>query len=174
MMFRHFTTIAIFAFSTLAACEPRTGEPGEPGRDPAGLNEREARPTEPDNTARNAQDRETNAKTPFDQNENGADIATTAAIRREILKTEGLSTNADNVKIITADGMVTLRGVVASEAERETVRSIAQRIAGSADKVDVQLDIDPDGDKADKVDAEDDREDEVEGARDPVQNPSGR
>ena len=174
MNLSHVTTIAILALASLGGCETRTGEPGLPDRDLAGSYEREVRPTEPDNTSRNAEDRQSDAKTPFDQNENAADIATTAAIRREVLKTDGLSTNADNIKIITAGGVVTLRGVVASEAERETVRAIAGRIAGSADKVDVQLDVDPDGDKDDEVDPGDDREDEVERAREPVQVPSSR
>src|SRR5688500_17228751 len=118
MSIRHFTTIGLLA-AALAACEPRPAGPGEGDA-----------LIEPDNTARNAQDRRDDAKTPFDQAEKGSDIATTAAIRREILKTDGLSTNADNVKIITANGMVTLRGVVASESERETVKAIAVRIAG--------------------------------------------
>lgn len=133
---------------------------------------------EPDNTKVNQQDRQADAKTPFDQAENGSDIATTAAIRREILKTDGLSTNADNIKIITANGMVTLRGVVASEGERETVRAIAQRIAGSPDKIDMQLEVDPDGEKAEMKEAHEEAQEraeekaeKVEDANDPLQDP---
>jgi hypothetical protein len=154
MSIRHFTTIGLLV--ALAACEPR----------PAGTGEGDAI-VEPDNTARNAQDRNDQAKTPFDQAEKGSDIATTAAIRREILKTDGLSTNADNIKIITADGMVTLRGVVASESERETVKAIAVRIAGAPEKVDVQLEVDDDPDeKAEDDKVEDKAEDNVDMERD--------
>jgi hyperosmotically inducible periplasmic protein len=170
MKIRHFTMLATLFLAPLAGCEPRPA-------DQDGVLEREPgaseRATEPDNTARNAEDRRTDAKTPFDQAENGADIATTAAIRREILKAEGLSTNADNIKIITSNGQVTLRGVVENESEREQVRAIAQRIAGSADKVDMQLEIDPDGEKVEDREG-DAREDDVEGAREPVQDPTRR
>lgn len=101
--------------------------------------------TEPhaaDNTAVNTRDRDPAAKTPIDQNENEADIKITADIRKRVLEQSDFSVNARNVKIITADGKVTLRGPVTTEAERDTINKIAQEIAGQ-DKVDSQLEVTP-------------------------------
>src|SRR5262245_22650617 len=98
---------------------------------------------EPDNTARNARDADRvggNPKLPIDQNENKADIDTTAKIRQRVVKIEGLSVNGRNVKIITADGKVTLRGPVESEAEREKITAIARDVAGNSN-VDDQLEV---------------------------------
>lgn len=96
-----------------------------------------------DNTVNNADDAEEGAKTPFGQSEHPADIRTTADIRKAILATDGLSTNADNVKIITADGTVTLRGVVETQAEKDTIASIAARVA-AGQQIDNQLEVDAD------------------------------
>jgi len=92
-----------------------------------------------DNTGVNVRDRDHATKTPIDQNENQADIQTTADIRKRVVGTE-LSTAAHNVKIITQDGNVTLRGPVKSAEEKETIGKIATEIAG-AGKVDNQLEI---------------------------------
>lgn len=104
--------------------------------------------TAPDNTAINQRDRtdnagRDNAKTPLDQDENASDIQMTADIRRHILAADDLSTNADNVKVITSGGYVTLRGVVNSDAERKLVAKIATDAAGMS-RVDNQLEVQPD------------------------------
>ncbi len=65
---------------------------------------------EPDNTGRNVRDRNEATKTPGDQSENEADRTITQNIRKAITADDSLSTNAKNVKIITNDGTVTLRG----------------------------------------------------------------
>jgi len=85
---------------------------------------------EPDNTALNQRDRDTNAKTPIDQNENQRDVNITAEIRKAVLRVEGMSVNARNVKIITADGKVTLRGPVNTEEEKKHIEDIANNVAG--------------------------------------------
>jgi len=92
-----------------------------------------------DNSSVNVRDRESTAKTPFDQNENKQDISTTADIRKRVVDTK-MSTNAQNVKIITQNGMVTLRGPVKSADEKKRVEEIARTVAG-IDKVDSQLEI---------------------------------
>lgn len=92
-----------------------------------------------DNSAVNVRDRESTAKTPLDQNENKKDISTTADIRKRVVDTK-MSTNAQNVKIITQNGMVTLRGPVKSAEEKKRVEDIARTVAG-VDKVDSQLEI---------------------------------
>lgn len=54
----------------------------------------------------------------------------TQKIRQAIMKNNDLSMNAHNVKIITIDGMVTLKGPVASEQEKKDVEELAAQIAG--------------------------------------------
>lgn len=93
-----------------------------------------------DNTKKNERDREEPAKTPGDQAENKGDIDITAAIRKGVVGDDSLSMNAKNVKIITADGVVTLRGPVKSEAEKTTIATLAQNTAG-VQRVDNQLEI---------------------------------
>ena len=82
-----------------------------------------------DNSGVNKRDRDTNAKTPFDQNENKVDIGITASIRKSVVDTK-MSTNAQNVKIITQDGVVTLRGPVKTEDEKSRIEEIARNVAG--------------------------------------------
>jgi hypothetical protein len=95
---------------------------------------------EPDNTTRNVRDRDSSMLTPLDQGNSQADIDTTAQIRKEILATDGMSMNAKNVKIITMNGHVTLRGPVNSEDEKHQIGDIANRIAQSSN-VDNQLEV---------------------------------
>ncbi len=96
-------------------------------------------PVDRDNTGVNARDRHSLDKTPLDQNENKTDINITAEIRKQVVDTE-MSVDAQNVKIITQDGMVTLRGPVATEQEKQQIDAMAKSVAG-ADKVDNQLEV---------------------------------
>src|SRR5689334_12349352 len=80
---------------------------------------------DPTNTGVNVRDRSQAAKTPIDQNENQADINLTATIRKRVVGTE-MSTDAHNVKIISQDGRVTLRGPVKSPDEKAQIEAIAQ------------------------------------------------
>jgi len=84
-----------------------------------------------DNTVQNKVDRNTDTKTPMDQSETSADIKITAEIRKAIMADNAMSTNAQNCKIITEkSGIVTLRGVVASQAEKDSVEAKAKAVAG--------------------------------------------
>ncbi len=94
---------------------------------------------DPTNTAVNKRDRDATEKTPFDQNENRSDIDVTAKIRQQVVDTK-MSVDAQNVKIITQDGRVTLRGPVATEQEKQRIDDIAKSVAG-ADKVDNELEV---------------------------------
>ena len=67
-------------------------------------------------------------------------MSTTAQIRKEIIAGKDMSVNAQNVKIITNIGKVTLRGAVNSDAEKRLIGEIAGRVA-SADNVTNQLDV---------------------------------
>jgi hypothetical protein len=98
---------------------------------------------EPDNTGINRRDADTDlTKTPGDQGQNRSDIDTTAAIRKRVVDMD-LSTNAENAKIITENGNVTLRGVVESDEEKQTLERIAREIAGEG-KVTNELQVDKD------------------------------
>jgi osmotically-inducible protein OsmY len=96
--------------------------------------------TAPDNTGRNVRDRGGETMTPGDQSNEKADLNLTQEIRKAIMADESLSTNAKNVKIITANGIVTLRGPVNTPQEKATIEAKAQSIAG-ASNVDSQLEI---------------------------------
>jgi len=97
--------------------------------------------TKRDNTEVNIRDRSEVAKTPIDQNENQKDIDVTANIRKRVVDTK-MSINAQNVKIITQDGKVTLRGPVKSQEEKSQIEKMAHDVAGSAN-VDNQLEVQP-------------------------------
>ena len=86
---------------------------------------------QPDNTARNKIDRDGATKSPLDQSNSSADIKITADIRRAIMDDKSMSTNAQNCKVITdKSGVVTLRGPVQSQAEKDSIESKAKAIAG--------------------------------------------
>ncbi|MEO6872437.1 MAG: BON domain-containing protein [Chthoniobacterales bacterium] len=93
-------------------------------------------PTPADNSGRNARDRSGETVTSGDQSNSSADIKITASIRRAVMKDDSLSMTAKNVKIITADGVVTLRGPVKTAAEKATVAKLAEAHAGGAKVVD--------------------------------------
>jgi osmotically-inducible protein OsmY len=93
-----------------------------------------------DNSGKNVRDRGDTALTAGDQSNAKADVTLTQRIRKAVVADKRLSTNARNVKIITAGGMVTLRGPVKSEKERSVIAAKAQQIAG-AGHVDNQLEI---------------------------------
>ena len=93
-----------------------------------------------DNTGRNERDREGTTLTPGDQSSNEADVELTRRIREAVVADDSLSTNAHNVKIITINGKVTLRGPVESEAERAKIVATAEQLAGK-NKVDNKLEI---------------------------------
>jgi hyperosmotically inducible protein len=95
---------------------------------------------EPDNTGRNVRDRNDQNKTATDQSESAADRTISQNLRQAITADDSLSTNGKNVKIITIDGTVTLRGPVQSEKEKTVIGAKAQQIAG-VKNVDNQLEI---------------------------------
>ena len=96
--------------------------------------------TKPDNTATNERDRSSETKTSGDQSNNSADLKITQAIRQALMKDRELSTTAKNIKVITANGRVTLRGPVKSAQEKAKIDQIAKSAAGGA-QIDNQLDV---------------------------------
>src|SRR5204862_6182501 len=83
----------------------------------------------PDNTATNDRDRSGETQTSGDQPNSSADLKITQAIRRALMKDRELSTTAKNIKVVTANGHVTLRGPVKSAQEKAIVVQIARPAA---------------------------------------------
>jgi len=106
-------------------------------------NAEQGRIPDTENTGVNVRDRGDATVTPEDQGGKAGDREITAAVRRAIVKDDSLSLNAHNVKIITRDGLVTLRGPVKSAAERTKIAHLAEKTAG-VKRVDDQLEINPD------------------------------
>ena len=98
--------------------------------------------TKPDNTKINKRDTDSAALTPIDQGENESDLKVTQKIRQAVMADGSLSFTAKNVKIITVNGKVTLRGPVKTAAERTSIDGAARKVAG-AGMVDNQLELAP-------------------------------
>ena len=94
----------------------------------------------PDNSKTNQRDRDQSSPTADQQKENRSDRDITQQVRRAIEKDKSLSTYAHNVKIITQNGQVTLKGPVRSEEEKRAVEAKAAEVAGG-DKVNNELDV---------------------------------
>jgi osmotically-inducible protein OsmY len=95
---------------------------------------------QPDNTKQNKGDREKGAMTADQQKETAADRDLAKKIRKSIASDSSLSTYAHNVKIIVRDGMVTLKGPVHTEDEKNAIGAKASEVAG-ADKVQNELTV---------------------------------
>ena len=93
-----------------------------------------------ENTEINVRDKDNTTLTPEDQKETKTDIRITAHIRKTVVRDKSLSIDAQNAKIITRSGVVTLRGPVANEAESKMLEKIAKKTRGVV-KVDNQLEI---------------------------------
>jgi hyperosmotically inducible protein len=91
-----------------------------------------------DNTKTNA----SASPTADQQKMNPSDRTMTQKIRMAIHNDKSLSTYAHNVKIITQDGKVTLKGPVRSEDEKSNIAMKAAAVAGDGN-VDDQLTIAP-------------------------------
>jgi hypothetical protein len=126
---------------TLAGCEdrkntspaPAAGNPAPAsgsGSAPSAANPAPPSGPRADNTARNERDRNSANQTPPDQGDSEADRKVTAEIRKAVVADGALSTNAQNCKIITRNGVVTLRGPVANQAEKAAVETKARAVAG--------------------------------------------
>jgi hyperosmotically inducible protein len=85
----------------------------------------------PDNTKTNQGDASKGATTADQQKMNPADRATTKQIRSALMQDKALSTYAHNIKVITQDGHVTLKGPVRTEDEKTAIGEKATQIAGA-------------------------------------------
>ena len=95
-----------------------------------------------DNSAINARDRNAEAVTPEDQVRGSKrDVELTQRVRKELMQRDDLSVYAQNVKIVTIGGVLTLRGPVKSEDEKNRVASAARKVVG-ASNVRNELEVD--------------------------------
>ena len=92
--------------------------------------------TAPDNTKQNQE----HATTADSQSNASTDRATTAKVRKAIMADKNLSTYAHNIKVITINGQVTLKGPVKSEEEKQQIASDAGAVV-SAENVTNQLTV---------------------------------
>ena len=98
-----------------------------------------------DNSARNTRDRANDTMTPMDQSNKPEDVDLTRRVRQAVESDSNLSSDAKNVKIITVDGVVWLRGPVKSASEKAEIARAAYNIAGTTNVHD-QLEIARNGD----------------------------
>jgi hyperosmotically inducible protein len=94
-----------------------------------------------DNTKMNQRDAEGTTLTADDQARGSTqDVELTRKVRQELVNDKSLSTDARNVKIITLDGVVTLRGPVETSAEKAKLNSLTKKVSG-VKKVDNQTEV---------------------------------
>jgi osmotically-inducible protein OsmY len=101
------------------------------------------KPVQPDNTKMNKGDASKVATTADQQKMNADDADMTKKIRKSVIADKSLSAYAHNVKIITQNGKVTLKGPVRSEEEKQTIATKAADVAGGASNVDNELTVKP-------------------------------
>jgi hyperosmotically inducible periplasmic protein len=89
-------------------------------------------PAQPDNTKKNLPTNHRDANRADQQSDTSSDVELTRKIRQAVSQDKTLSTYAHNVKIITRDGIVHLKGPVRSQAEKDSVEAKASDIAGAS------------------------------------------
>jgi len=99
-------------------------------------------PVPADNTKVNQRDRSSDQPTADQQKMNPSDRDITQQIRKSIVADKSLSTYAHNVKVITQNGMVTLKGPVRTEEDKKAIEDKAAQVAG-AEKVTSEIEVQP-------------------------------
>ena len=98
---------------------------------------------QPDNTAVNKRDRDRSEPTADQQKSNVSDRDLTKRIRQSIMGDKSLSTYAHNVKVISQNGVVTLKGPVRSEEEKRAIEAKAMDVVGNNGKVNNEMSVKP-------------------------------
>jgi hyperosmotically inducible periplasmic protein len=93
-------------------------------------------PPAPDNTKTNQRDRSKTAPTADQAKNNANDREIMQKIRKAVMDDKSLSTYAHNVKIISQNGKVTLKGPVRSEDEKNKIEQMATDVAGAGNVTD--------------------------------------
>jgi len=133
MLFTKITRSTVIAFTLIVGTSVATGA----------LHAQDAK-TKPDNSAVNKRDQNPGEATADQQKMNATDRGITAKIRKSVMADKSLSTYAHNVKIVSQDGTVTLKGPVRSDDEVRSIVAKATEVTGSGDKVVNQLSVQPD------------------------------
>lgn len=129
---KHIFTLVLLASTAMA----QTQTPSATVSPSATATATASQTVKPDNTRKNAKE----DLTAEQQGGSAADREMTKNIRRGLMKNDSLSSMAKNIKIITIEGKVTLRGPVHSEQEKAMAGSIAEKAAGKG-KVMNQLEV---------------------------------
>ena len=95
----------------------------------------------PDNTAKNQRDRSKSEPTADQQKENKSDRELAREVRRALVKDKSLSTYAHNIKVIGRNGVVTLKGPVNTQEEKQAVEAKAAEVAGGPDKIKSEIEV---------------------------------
>ena len=119
----------IFSLSTIGLVWAQQEQPATGSQTPA------------DNTKVNQRDRNQNEPTADQQKENSSDRALAQQVRRALVKDKSLSTYAHNIKVIAQNGVVTLKGPVHSDQEKQAIEAKAAEVAGGADKIKSEIDV---------------------------------
>ena len=101
-----------------------------------------AQDVNPDNSKVNKRDRKASEPTADRQNLNSSDREIIRSIRKAIVSDKSLSTYAKNIKIVSDQGSVTLKGPVRSEDEKKAVLAKAEAVTGVG-KVNDELSVTP-------------------------------
>ncbi|MFA7336917.1 MAG: BON domain-containing protein [Candidatus Obscuribacterales bacterium] len=80
----------------------------------------------PNNSSKNARDEKLGKATAQNQSGQKKDVDITRELRKAIMATKGMSIDGQNVKIVTRKGVVTLRGPVSSESEKNLIGDLAK------------------------------------------------
>ena len=107
--------------------------------DPADAERTVVQEQDPSNTGINKRDRDDKTLTPMDQMNNESDLKITQEIRQALMNDE-FSMDAKNIKVITRNGMVTLRGPVKTAAELERISVLVKSMSGIK-SIDNQLQV---------------------------------
>jgi osmotically-inducible protein OsmY len=94
---------------------------------------------EPDSTKTN----NLNEPTAGQQKINAADLDLATRVRQSIIADKSLSTEAHNLKVISRNGLVTLKGPVHSEDEKKAVMAKAIEVVGARTRVSNQMSVRP-------------------------------
>jgi len=105
----------------------------------AGLLAAQNSTTQPDNTKMNKGDASQSSVTADRQSNSKSDRELTRQIRKSLMEDKSLSGYGHNVKIVSQNGMVTLKGPVRSDDEKMNIESKAIQVAGDKSKVDDEL-----------------------------------
>ena len=85
----------------------------------------------PDNTQTNMRDRSATEPTADQGSNQKSDREIMASIRKSIIADKSLSTYAHNIKVISANGKVTVKGPVRSDQESQNILDKASQVVGA-------------------------------------------